>query len=461
MSVIFTIVVSDLSTCSDCHASSVCMIIYKLFALHAQAYANNQHKISEEMLTNPFLKAMSICEGTVSILDAGCVVYSRIWCIFELFKSVMGDNSNYEFDVYTEIDTDGDIGAVGITHGYIRSDGNNPFVKTERESKFPLDRILQSINVDVKQAKASLETDRKLILNTISGRSIDDPVVDNHDKYDELNNILRGIFVAPALEKIIKESDVDTITRCFDVFKASNSRMIDLDLEDCSRFDDEILIKLADSLPLTLTDFTLYSERSSVTVNGINACLGKILGCRQLVKLNLSANYINDDGAKQIADALKDSLKSLQTLDLSENCISDDGAKQIADALKVNHSLKTLDLTYNDIGDGGAEAIADALNVNNSLEILRLFYNKIGDDGAKAIANALKANRSLVELRMSDNNIGDDGAKAIADALKDIRSLKILDLDGNKIGYDGSKAIADALSLCLIQENHSLKSLYL
>ena len=92
---------------SDCHVSIKCINI--------QAYANNQHKIAEEMLTNPFLKAMSICEGTVSILDAGCVVYTRIWCIFELFQSVMGDNSNYEFDVYTEIDRD--KGAVGITHG--------------------------------------------------------------------------------------------------------------------------------------------------------------------------------------------------------------------------------------------------------------------------------------------------------------------------------------------------------
>ncbi len=430
MSVIFTIVVSDLSTCSDCHASSVCMMICVLFALHVQAYANNQHKISEEILTNPFLKAMSICEGTVGILDAGCVVYSRIWCIFELFKSVMGDNINYEFDVYTE--RDGGSGAVGITHGYIPSDGNNPFVKTERESEFLLDRILQSINVDVKQAKASLETDRKLILNTISGRSIDDPVVDDHDKYDELNNILRGIFVAPALDRIIEEEDVHTITRCLDVFKASNSRIINLDLIYCSRFDDEILIKLADSLPPTLTEFTLSSKGSSVTVYGINAFVGKILGCPQLVRLDLLFNSIDDAGANAIADALK-----------------------------VNRSLETLDLAYNDIGDGGADAIADALNVNHSLKALKLFDNKIGDDGAKAIANALKVNHSLEKLGMSVNIIGDDGAKAIADALKDICSLKTLELNRNEIGDDGAKAIADALSLCLMQENHCLESLYL
>jgi hypothetical protein len=119
---------------SDYHASSVCMMIFVLFALHVQAYANNQHKIADEMLTNPFLKAMSICKGTISILDAGCVVYSRIWCIFELFKSVMGDNSNYEFDIYTERDEGS--GAVGITHSYTSTDYGTSSIKTERESEF-------------------------------------------------------------------------------------------------------------------------------------------------------------------------------------------------------------------------------------------------------------------------------------------------------------------------------------
>jgi len=315
----------------------------------------------------------------------------------------MSDNINYEFDIYTEIDRD--IGAVGITHAYSSSDHGNPSVKKRRESKFPLDRILQATNVDVKQAEASVESDRTFILNTITGRSVDDQVVDDyHDKYVELNNIMRGIFVAPVLERIIKEKDEDTIIRCLEIVKASNSRIINLNLIRCSRFDDDILIKLVDSLPLTLTYFRLESNKSSVTVNRMNTCLKKIVGIPQLVRLDLLSNNIDDDGAKQIADALE---------------------------------------------------------FNNSLEELNLFMNKIGAFGAEAIANAIKVKGSLVELGMSYNNIGDDGAKAIADALKDIHSLKTLNLDHNNIGDDGATAIADALSLCLMQENHSLKSLYL
>jgi hypothetical protein len=245
----------------------------------------------------------------------------------------MDDNISTAFDVYTEIDGDR---AIGITHGYIPSYYGNRLIKKLRESKFPLERIIKAINVDVKQAQASVESDRRFLLNTIIGRSVDDVVVDDHDKYDELNNILRGIFVVLALERIIKEMDVDTITRCLDIVKASNARMIDLDLEDCSRFDDDILIKLADSLPLTLTEFTLWSVRSALTVNGMNACLEKIFGCPQLVRLDLSCNNIGDEGAKMIADALKVNQR-LKTMSLIGNIIGDDGAKFIADALKDNH----------------------------------------------------------------------------------------------------------------------------
>ena len=130
------------------------------FALYIQAYANNQHKIDKETLTNPFFKAMSIFEGTVSILDAGCELYSRIWCISELYKSVMGGNSNYEFDVYTEIDGNRRClhrdRAVGITHGFIPSDNGRSSCKKSRESEFPLDRILKATNVDVEHAQASV-----------------------------------------------------------------------------------------------------------------------------------------------------------------------------------------------------------------------------------------------------------------------------------------------------------------
>ena len=55
------------------------------------------------MVGNPFLKAMEISKGTVSILEKECVAYSRIRCIYELFKSWMVKKYDYK-NVYREHD---------------------------------------------------------------------------------------------------------------------------------------------------------------------------------------------------------------------------------------------------------------------------------------------------------------------------------------------------------------------
>ena len=121
------------------------------------------------MVGNPFLKAMEISKGTVSILDKECEVYSRIWCIYELYKSLMDKKADYKFDVYTEHDWEynyeskggpkdsGD--AIGLIYGFIDDDiqlgSANPIFKSLRESQFPLERILKAGDIDIKKAVCS------------------------------------------------------------------------------------------------------------------------------------------------------------------------------------------------------------------------------------------------------------------------------------------------------------------
>ena len=66
--------------------------------------------------------------------------------------------------------------------------------KKHREKEYSLNKILQAMNVDVKQAQASVESDRRFILNTTTGLSVDVAVMDDHANYDKLNYILRGIL---------------------------------------------------------------------------------------------------------------------------------------------------------------------------------------------------------------------------------------------------------------------------
>ena len=51
---------------------------------------------------------------------------------------------------------------------------------------------------------------------------------------------------------------------------------------------------------------------------------------------------------------------SLKEMGLNCNTIGDDGAKQLAEALKVNNSLKEIALNWNNIGDEGKQLLRDA-----------------------------------------------------------------------------------------------------
>jgi Ran GTPase-activating protein (RanGAP) involved in mRNA processing and transport len=110
--------------------------------------------------------------------------------------------------------------------------------------------------------------------------------------------------------------------------------------------------------------------------------------------------------------------------------------------------LTVVNLYHNNVGDEGARDIADALKHNTTLEWLYLSDNNIGDEGACAFADALKHNTTLIELDISVNNIGDEGVCAFADALKHNTRLHWLELSNNNIG-DASivKDINDEISV--------------
>ena len=57
---------------------------------------------------------------------------------------------------------------------------------------------------------------------------------------------------------------------------------------------------------------------------------------------------------------------------LQNNYLGDEGATCIAEALKYNQSLKKLNLSWNIIGETGAAAISEALKISQSLQKLYL-----------------------------------------------------------------------------------------
>ena len=422
------------------------------------------------MVGNPFLKAMEISKGTVSILDKDCVVYSRIWCIYELYKSLMDKKDDHKFDVYTDYDWEvnqklsldsfkdnGD--AIGLTDGFIDGDmqygSPNSSFKLLRESQFPLERILKAGAIDIKKAVATEQKDEKYIKNTITNQNEDDDPPEHHDNYEKLNKLIRGFFVSSSLERILKDESTESDQKSiyFDILKQSSASVISLNMQGYTPFDDSVATQLAVSLPPTITSFSFTSDGSSVTQLGIQTIFRGLAKLTNLEMLLLFGNSIDDETCLVLADAIRNNI-NLRNLHLSNNKIGDEGMNAISDALENNHSLDLLNLGNNQINEKGAIAIVAVLRTNNTLKKLVLDKNNIGDEGVMALADALSTNQCLEELNLDGNGISDVGAIAIATALKINESLKKLNLDANNIGDEGAIAITDALST-----NESLKNL--
>jgi len=196
------------------------------------AYGNNQWDLSDitvDPRESGFTKAMNEADGrTITILDTEGIVFTRIWCIYELFltltdsqEGVTDDSEKGLWAVYTakkhtyenpDYGTKQERESVGIISGGSTSDQNVTYYTTTREQHFPYEVISKALKINVENADASVNDDRVHILNSIIGKSIDD--IDEsppkeHQKYTELNESLKSIFAASqaSLQGAAKDTD--------------------------------------------------------------------------------------------------------------------------------------------------------------------------------------------------------------------------------------------------------------
>ena len=110
--------------------------------------------------------------------------------------------------------------------------------------------------------------------------------------------------------------------------------------------------------------------------------------------LNLSNNYIGDEGAGYLAEVLK-SKRTLIQLNLSGNQISDKGVQVLANVLSHPKSnLQILDLEKNSqITDSSVSYLIDMINQNQSLKTLRLNECSFTEDARTTLKNTAGSQR--------------------------------------------------------------------
>ena len=151
-----------------------------------------------------------------------------------------------------------------------------------------------------------------------------------------------------------------------------------------------------------------------------------------LQELDLWGNAITDEGARLIFGQLA-SNPVLQKLNLRFNAIGDASMHALFVALKTAGSaLRELDLWGNAVGDEGAKQIAEALRENVALEQLNLRENRVGNAGAEALAMTLQHhNKTLVTLNLRGNDVGSAAAEMLHAATTTQRRIEIIDLRAN------------------------------
>lgn len=243
------------------------------------AFANNQHDLSD-ITENPeesgFAKALEVANyRTVSIVDEKGIVFTRVWCVEELYlthlysqeqKTELSTDDDEDkprkgqiWAIYTAYEHENDDGetknAIGLVAGGTTVDGGDGSYIAAREAEFPMKRILQSRNINIQTAQASVESDRRHILNSICKRKdLNADPFEAHENYDMLNNAVKGAFACslPALRGSLKEGEEEW-KEMIQVMSTSITRdPMRFNFEDGYGWDDleiDSAIQLIDHLP--------------------------------------------------------------------------------------------------------------------------------------------------------------------------------------------------------------------
>jgi len=202
------------------------------------------------------------------------------------------------------------------------------------------------------------------------------------------------------------------------------------------------------------------TDGCGVDVGAAGARASAVPALPPLTRLDLSSNFLTEDGVRCLTQMLDASFGHLQLLDLSTNRIADPGLEALAYGLLRSGCLKTLihlRLNFCRVSCMGLRPLAAAFASAGipALETLDLNANSIGDDGCVALAGTLLSQPEPPPLRTlalgapwGGNAISDKGAIALAHALGAGRLpyLRSFAIANNRIGEDGAMALAKPIA---------------
>eukprot|EP00927_Polykrikos_kofoidii_P074238 TRINITY_DN70222_c0_g1_i1.p1 TRINITY_DN70222_c0_g1~~TRINITY_DN70222_c0_g1_i1.p1 ORF type:complete len:729 (+),score=95.77 TRINITY_DN70222_c0_g1_i1:85-2271(+) len=384
------------------------------------AYANDQHDLGTDVTTNPydssFYRAMmgNQCEGILLLLNAktetspSAVPFSRIWCAFELHMAV-GSKGKLKLDVATTDKSRAIVITSGLTQDEERKEKVLPSggyrAKVGREKQFPLAVLQEGLSVVLEKAQASLESDRRHILNTLAcSGDLEAEPPERHPCFDTANQSLRGLFALAAWPQALGSGMVESMHLPEVLAADSVVEKVVFNLAGLP-LDDVGIVPICRGLPLQLLSLSI----------------------------DLTKTRIGDKALETLGESLQ-KLSSLKDLDLRLNCtpVGDRGLTSLASAFVQMPTITAIQLQMREthVGDAGLQALAAGITALVFLCFLSLNFarcERIGDVGLAVLGSCLGPQDQLSNINANFaacKDISDAGMKQFARGICKLEHLE-------------------------------------
>ena len=177
--------------------------------------------------------------------------------------------------------------------------GGTAMLKAHRQARFPVGLLQAAFLIKVEDGQASVETDKRHILNSLTGMPLDSEPSRTHAQYDRINKLLHAHYALGGLPNCNDEGG-EALEQCLAALRASppTDRFV-----VSAPFDDATVKQLIDLLPPTLQ----HLELSGARMTEVPESVGKFTALRTLKltrckKLTALPESVGDLGALQTLD---------------------------------------------------------------------------------------------------------------------------------------------------------------
>jgi hypothetical protein len=266
------------------------------------AYANNQHNIDGELsgdvASSPFVRALFVADGMVTIVDKEGAVFTRAWCAYELYTATVRRGADFFHDIYTAGTLKNGYGvvvnAVGLVSGFAKSDDGLSGLKALREYPFPKPLIEAALRFDLLTSEASMEEDKAAI------------EADVGDRVAVVNATVRAFVGAALLPNLLEGEDLPRLGALLAELRASALPTLSFRSSaaggwfwGCKAAPASASRQLGEALPDTLSDLRVHGIGAGA-VGGIAARIAS----GQLLHLELRSCRLGNASARELGAAL-------------------------------------------------------------------------------------------------------------------------------------------------------------